>query len=414
MFKVISLSLSPNTEKDDVALALRLIFTPWQWKKGKAITELEKAFKNKFNLGPCFSFNSGRSCLLGILEAIQTKEGDEVIIQSFTCNAVVNPILKFKAKAIYVDIGQDLNIDVSKIEEKINSKTKAIIAQHTFGMPSDIENIRNLCQKHNLILIEDCAHSLGAKINEKYCGSFGDFSFFSFGRDKVISSVYGGMVAVNNPKFLEKIKDFQKNCRFPYDLWTLQQLLHPVLTNLLILPFYNVLLGKIVMALSINLNILSKSVTQKENIGILPSYFPYRLPNGLAILALNQLRKLDRFNAHRKELAEFYKQELANNQEVEVVYNNISKNKEPIYLKYPLINKTGRDIFKTMRASNIYLNDGWRDSAIMPPSTNLGKMDYVSGSCHLAEQISKQIFHLPTHINISINDAKKIIYLLKP
>lgn len=414
MFKAISISLSPNTEKDDVALALRLIFTPWQWKKGETINELEKFFKSKFNLGPCFSFNSGRSCLLAILEAMQIKEGDEIIIQSFTCNAVVNPILKFKAKPIYVDIGQDLNIDVSKIEAKINSKTKAIIAQHTFGMPCEIEYIRNLCQKYNLILIEDCAHSLGAKINGKYCGSFGDFSFFSFGRDKVISSVYGGMMAVNNPKFLEKIRDFQKNCHFPHIAWILQQLLHPILTNLLILPFYNVLFGKIVMALAINLNILSKSVTQKENIGILPSYFPYRLPNGLAILALNQLRKLDRFNAHRRELAEFYKQELDNNPEVEVVYNNIPENKEPIYLKYPLINKTGRDIFKTMRASNIYLNDGWRDSAIMPPSTNLEKMEYLEGSCLLAEEFSKKIFHLPTHINISINDAKKIIYLLKP
>lgn len=413
MFKVISISLSPNTERDDILLALGLILSPWQWKKGGAIQELQKAFQEKFDFGQCFSFNSGRSCLLAALDAIGINKGNEVIIQSFTCNAVINPILKFDAVPVYVDIADDLNIDVSKIEEKITPKTKAIIAQHTFGMPCDIETIVALCKKHNLILIEDCAHALGAKINNKYCGSFGDLSFFSFGRDKVISSVYGGMLCVNNQNLLENVKNFQGQTAYPKGVWTMQQLLHPVLVNLLILPFYNILFGKIIMALSINLGILSKAVTKKENQGVLPDYFPLRLPNALSILALNQLRKLDRFNKYRREMADFYAKELANNPDYEIVFKNVAPNKEPIYLKYPLINKNSKNIIDKMKKSNIYLNDGWRGSAIMPPATILEKMVYDNGSCRLAEEISKKIIYLPTHINISINDSKKIVYLLK-
>lgn len=413
MFKVLSLSLSPNTERDDVRLALCLFFRPWQWKNGGVVDELQKEFSSKFKLGRSFAFNSGRSCLLTALEAIGVGQGDEVIIQSFTCNAVINPILKFGAIPIFVDIQKDLNMDISKLEEKITPKTKVVIAQHTFGMPGNIEAIKAICEKHKLILIEDCAHALGAKFKDKYCGAFGDMSFFSFGRDKVLSSVYGGMLCVNNPEILEKIKEVHRKTELPSEFWIGQQILHPILTNLLILPFYNVFLGKIIMALAINLNLLSKSVTAEENQGRLPSYFPKRMPNALAILAKHQLNKLNRYNGHRRDIALFYEKELANNPDFEIVFKNIPTGVEPIYLKFPLINKTKKDILARMKAHNVYLNDGWRDSAIMPPMTELSEMKYRKGSCALAEKISEEIIYLPTHINISINDAKKIAYLLK-
>jgi dTDP-4-amino-4,6-dideoxygalactose transaminase len=413
MFKVTSISLSPNTERDDVQLALCLLFRPWHWKKGNVVGEFEKTFSSKFNFGRGFAFNSGRSCLLSALEAIGINKGDEIILQSFTCNAVVNPILKLGAKPIYVDIGKDLNMDVLKLQEKITSKTKVIIAQHTFGMPCDIESIASIAKENNLVLIEDCAHSLGAKIKDKYCGSFGDFSFFSFGRDKVISSVYGGILCVNNSKFLEKTKEIRNKTLYPSNFWIVQQILHPILTNLFILPFYNILFGKILMAILINLGILSKSVTKEENYGHLPQYFPRRMPNGLAIMANHQLHKLERFNRHRRELAQFYSNELKDNSEYEIVFKNIPSEISPIYLKFPLINKSEKNIAFRMRMHNIYLNDGWRGSAIMPPKSDLLKMDYKEGSCRLAEETSQKIMYLPTHVNISINDAKKIVYLLK-
>ncbi|MFA5009571.1 MAG: aminotransferase class V-fold PLP-dependent enzyme [Candidatus Paceibacterota bacterium] len=413
MRKIISISLSPNTEKDDVFLALRLVFQPWKWKQGQTVEILEKNFQEKMDLGQCFSFNSGRSCLLAAFFAIKIAEGDEIIVQSFTCNAVINPILKFKARPVYVDIDSNLNMDLSRIEEKITSRTKAIIVQHTFGWPAKIEEIKKICEKHNLILIEDCAHALGAKINNKFCGSFGDVSFFSFGRDKIISSVYGGMLCVNKKELALEISNFSKQTNYPKNSWIFQQLLHPILTNLLILPFYGMIIGKIFMALFVNLNILSKSVTKNENQGILPEYFPYKLPNALAVLALNQFEKLEKFNIHRRKIAMFYNKKLESISEYKIVFSGLENNDYPIYLKYPLLTKDSKKIIQKMKNNNIYLNDGWRDSAIMPPMTNLEKMIYQPGSCSLAEGIAKEIIYLPTHINVSLSQAEKIVDLLK-
>ena len=100
MNKILSISLSPNTEKDDTSLAFKLIFNPFKFKKGKDIEKLERLFKNYFGFKNAFSFNSGRSSLMAILKAMEIKSGDEVILQAFTCNAAVNPITYFKAKPV--------------------------------------------------------------------------------------------------------------------------------------------------------------------------------------------------------------------------------------------------------------------------------------------------------------------------
>lgn len=115
-----------------------------------------------------------------------------MILQAYTCVSVSNAIIATGAKPIYVDIdAQTLNINPQLIEKHITQKTKAIIVQHTFGIPADIHAIQSIVKKHQLFFIEDCAHALGAQYKEKMVGSFGDIAVYSFGRDKVISSVNG-------------------------------------------------------------------------------------------------------------------------------------------------------------------------------------------------------------------------------
>ncbi len=98
--KPIFTSLSPNTEKDDIVLAFKLIFQPWKWKKGNSAQKLEKEFRNYLGVNNVFVFNSGRSALLAILDSLGIGEGDEVLLQGFTCNAAINPILKRGAKPV--------------------------------------------------------------------------------------------------------------------------------------------------------------------------------------------------------------------------------------------------------------------------------------------------------------------------
>lgn len=406
MSKIIYSALFPNFEKDDVDLSFKLLFSFWKWKRGEEIKELEVSFQEKFKLGQCFSYNSGRSCLLAILEAMDIKKGDEVIVQGFTCNAVINPIIKAGAKPVFVDLKHDLNIDEKKIQSSISSKTKAVIVQHTFGWPAEIEEIRDICKDNNLFLIEDCAHSLGVKYNNQYVGSFGDVSFFSFGKDKIISSVFGGMVSVNNSSL--KVKEYD----FPSNWWTFQQLLYPVLMQYVFLPLFRFKIGRLFYSLMFEFNIFSlRSVTKSENQGVLPGYFGKRMPNALAILALNQLKKVDRFNEKRREIAKVYFKEFRNSS-VKPVFSNDFGVKEPVFLKFPVLVNNPDKVLKELREHNIFINDGWRETVIVPPLTDQKKMEY-EGGCVLSEIISKQILSLPTHAKLSLEDVKRIASIIK-
>ena len=304
-----------------------------------------------------------------------------------------------------MDIDNTLNIDPEDLKKKITSRSKAIMVQHTFGCPAKLAEIMQIASEHKLLLIEDCAHSLGAKYKGKLCGTFGDVAFFSFGRDKIISSVYGGMAVTNNSELAQRIEKFQTKIKEPSCFWTLQQLLHPVLMNCLILPSYNFLnLGKIILIVSHWLRLLSKAVHKKEKQGEIPDYFPQKMPDALAVLALHQFKKLERFNQHRQEIAGFYKKELGKGISCE----------ESVFMRYPILVADPNAILNKARGKGVILNDGWREKAIVPPDTSQEKMGYIPGSCLQAEKTAKSIVNLPTHINISLIEARKITdFLLK-
>ena len=205
MFRPIHIGLSPNTAREDYLVALKTVCQPWMWKKGITITKVESWFKDYFHTETAVSFNAGRSALLAILNSLELEKGSEVFMQAFTCVAVPNAVIWTGAHPVFVDIDSSLNFDVTDALKKVTSKTKAVIVQHTFGVPADMDKIIHFCNKHNLVLIEDCAHSLGATHKGKLVGTLGDASFFSFGRDKVVSSVFGGMAIINSKFKVERI-----------------------------------------------------------------------------------------------------------------------------------------------------------------------------------------------------------------
>ena len=414
-FKPISISLSPNVEKDDVILALKMFFQPWEWKRGRVIKALEEIFKSFFDVQYAFSFNSGRSSLYAILKAFNFEKGSQVMIQAFTCNAVPNPILWAGLEPIYVDCNMnDFNISLEDLQNKLTEKSKAVIVQHTFGLPADIENIKNFCNENNLILIEDCAHALGAEYHGKKLGTFGDVAFFSFARDKVISCVYGGMAITNNDEIGRKLRSFQEEIGYPGYFWIFQQLFHPIFLHFVILPMYAFLdLGKIFLVLSQYLHIVSKAVSWKEKRGQKPDYFPKALPNALSIIAVHQFKKLDKFNRHRKEIAEFYFKELSSFAKASGDNADfILPKHEGIFLRFSVRHKMAhRIIYKAWHEKNILLGD-WYTSPVAPDDTNLDTMKYKVGSCKNAENLAKETFNLPTHINISRFEAERIIRFL--
>lgn len=439
MPKPISISLNPNTEKDDVRLALGLILQPWRWKNGDTIKELENKFKNYLGVKHAVSFNSGRSALMAILKALNLPKDSEVLLQAYTCVAAVNPILWEGLKPVYTDCSEtDFNLNISDLRAKIGPNSRVLMVQHTFGLPCNMDEIMAVVPKQsetagtpvakgdlgvrqnpstnsgqdNLILIEDCAHSLGAEYKGQKVGTFGKAAFFSFGRDKIISSVYGGMAVTNDDQIAKSLYKLQKDFGSSSYCWILQQLLHPILMSYIILPLYNILdLGKIFLVLSQWLGILSKAVHWKEKRGKKPGYFPKNLPNALAILTLNQFKKLERFNKHRQEIAEFYYKELAN---TSFGLPPNFPDRKNIFLRFTIKHQKAHEIiYEAWHEQNIIIGD-WYVTPIIPHDTNLESVGYKMGSCPMAEKLSKTTFNLPTHINISQKDARTTVdFLLK-
>ena len=403
-FKLISISLSPNVQKDDVILALKLFFQPWKWRRGGVIKKLEEEFKKYLGVKYAFSFNSGRSSLHAILKALNLPQGSDVALQAFTCNAVPNPVLWAGLSPGSVDCGIHFNRGESP------GGSSPLIIQHTFGLPSEA-----IMRHYDRVVIEDCAHALGAEINGNpstglragKVGTFGKSAFFSFSRDKVISSVYGGMAVTNDDEIGKKLEQLQKEFGMPSLFWIKQQILHPILLWFIILPMYNFLdLGKVFLVLSQYAHILSKAVSWQEKRGLRPDYFPKALPNALATMALNQFHKLETFNAHRNKIAEFYYQELAGTK------FGLPKKENNIFLRFAITHPKAHEIlYEAWHTGKILLGD-WYTTPIAPDDTKLEEMKYTPGSCPNAEYLAKRTLNLPTHINISMDDAKRIVNFL--
>jgi perosamine synthetase len=407
--KPIFISLSPNVEKDDLKLAISL-FLSRKNTRIEAVKILEDRMKEITGIMNCFPVNSGRSGFYLILKALNYSKDSEVIIPGFTCNVLINPIISLGFKPVYVDINEKtLNLDIEDLKTKINVNTKAIVIQHTFGLPENVEEALRICKENNIDLIEDCAHSLGARAEERSVGSFGKVAFFSFGRDKIISSVYGGVVATDDDYLAKKIGEIHKGLPECSSSWVKQQLLHPILTERLIKPLYNFFeLGKYLLIALQKLHILSKGVSDQEKRGEFNESFVKKMPMELASLALNQLEKLDNFNEHRKTIADIYFKELKGVNFTE----NISGR---VFMRFPIIlkDKNTDDILAILRKKKTFLDDGWRKRNIVPPDCNYSKLLYVQGMCPKAEWIAKHIINLPTSINISLEEAKYIAESLK-
>ncbi|MFH1584718.1 MAG: peptidoglycan bridge formation glycyltransferase FemA/FemB family protein [Patescibacteria group bacterium] len=401
----ISISLSPNTEADDVFLALRILLQPWKWRSGRSIAEFERAFGEYLDIPFTFSFNSGRSAFLALLTALRLEKGDEVLVQAFTCNAVPNPVLWAGLKPVYVDCAEDYNMDPKDLEKKITPRARVVVVQHTFGIPAELERIQKICRERKLFLIEDCAHALGAKYKGKKVGTFGDAAFFSFSRDKAISCVYGGMALTREEELASRVASFRAETGYPSFFWTFQQLLHPLLMNLLVLPFYGVG-GKYLLVAFQGLRILSKAVHRKEKKGKKPSYFPKRLPAALAFLALHQFAKLDRFAVRRRELAAFYRERLAKR------IPSAAWKEGALFLRVPVRHANAREVIRKAWSRNLLLGD-WYTTPIAPYDTDSKKMGYEWGSCPKAEELAKTTLNLPTHIRTSEKEAEEAVSFLE-
>lgn len=406
MKRPIAISLSPNASWKDAFLSLKIIFSPWLYFREEYTRNLEKWFKRFFGDSyTCVAFNSGRSSLYAILKSLDMKQNDEVITQAFTCVAVPNAILACAALPVYVDINNTFGIDPQDLQRKISPKTKAIIVQHTFGIPSEIDEIIRIAKRNNIAVIEDCAHVIGGEYKGRKLGSFGIASFFSFGRDKAFSSVWGGMAITKNNELAKKIRILQKQSKKPSFFWVLQQLFHPI-TFAFLLPVYNFLsVGKIVLVMLQKIHFLSFPVSEKEKYGVFERKDVRKMTNALSYLALSQLKHLKKFNSNRREIGKLYIEKIDSS-----IYS-VPYSKETHYLRFPILFTERDDLVLFFKKRNILLGN-WYSHIIDPKGTQFSKIHYEKGSCPKAQEYASKVINLPTYPYLSLNEASFIINLL--
>jgi len=191
----------------DESMAIEEVISSGWISNGKKVNEFEDKVSNYIGLSnnTGVAVSSGTSALYLALKILNVG-GGEVICPTYVCSALLNAIDMVGAIPVITDINSsDLNFSVTQIKNKISKKTRAIIVPHIFGFPADIVSMKD---NFDIPIIEDCATTLGSKINNKHLGTFGDLTVFSFYATKVITTGHGGMIVSNNSEHVDKLRDF--------------------------------------------------------------------------------------------------------------------------------------------------------------------------------------------------------------
>lgn len=188
-------------------LAVRSVFASGILAQGPKVAEFEQAFAKFIGVKHAIATSSGTTALMAALVAHGIGPQDEVITTPFTFVATVNAILFTGAKPVFVDIGEDFNINAELIEQATTTKTRAILPVHLFGLPADMGTIMQIAKQYNLVVIEDACQAHGAAYRGQKVGSFG-VGIFSFYPTKNMTTGEGGMVTTNDDEVAEKVRLF--------------------------------------------------------------------------------------------------------------------------------------------------------------------------------------------------------------
>ena len=201
----------PDIREEDIDL-VNEVLRSGMLVQGPFVQKLEEAFADYHNVKHAIAVSNGTATLHLALKVLGIGPGDEVIVPAFSYVATANVVELVGATCVFVDIDKtSFNLDVKEIEQKITSKTKAIIPVHEFGLACDIETVCAIARKYKLHVIEDAACALGAKQNGKLVGTFGILGSFSLHPRKSITSGEGGILLTNDDEIAKKIRQLRNH-----------------------------------------------------------------------------------------------------------------------------------------------------------------------------------------------------------
>ena len=343
---------------------------------GPKVEEAEKRLAKIVDAKYAVVCSNGTAALHCACMAAGIKKGDEVITTPLTFAASANCVLYCGAKPVFADVNPETyNIDPDSIEKKITKKTKAIIAVDFTGQAVEHDRIRKICDKHNLIYIEDAAHALGTKYNGKKVGSIADMTCFSFHPVKTVTSGEGGAITTNNEELYKKLVLYH---------------IHGITHN-------------------------PKEYREENPEGIWYQEmqmlgYNYRMTDFQAALLISQLNKLDKFSKRRKEIVQKYDKELSKIPEIivqkEIPESDTTRHLYIIQLDLNKLNCTRREFFDAMSAENIQCQVHYIPVYYFPYYQDLG---YKKGLCPVAEKIYQGIMSIPLYPSLTDEDVDDVI-----
>lgn len=322
---------------------------------------------------------NGTAALHAACHAAGVKEGDEVITTPITFVASANCALYCGAKPIFADINPETyNIDPNSIESKITERTKAVVAVDFTGQATELDKIKAICKKHNLILIEDAAHSLGTKYNGVNVGNIADMTTFSFHPVKTCTAGEGGAIMTNDERLYKELMLFRTHGITRVKDWMKNE---------------------------------SEGGWYYEQVGL---GMNYRMTDMQAALLCSQLDKLDKFVPRRKELVARYNKAFESVPEIivqkEISESDTARHLYIIQLDTDKLSCTRKDFYDALQAENIGCNVHYIPIYYFPYYQAMG---YERGLCPNAEKLYERIISIPLFYSMTDNDADKVIEAVK-
>lgn len=346
---------------------------------GPRIAALEEKLCSLTGAAYCVAVSNGTAALHIAAMAAGIQEGDEVITTPITFAASANCVLYCGGKPVFADINPaTYNIDPASIQSLITPNTKAVVAVDFTGQAVELDEIRSLCRKHDLLLIEDAAHSIGTRYKGKPVGSLADMTTFSFHPVKTVTSGEGGAVTTNSRELYDKLV----LARTHGITRNQAQMVHPADD-----PWYN----------------------EQVSLG-----YNYRLTDIQAALLTSQLDKLELFSARRKEIVKQYNQAFREIPQIqvqqEIPESDTTRHLYILRLRLNMLSCSRRQFFDALRAENIYPQVHYLPVYFHSYYEKLG---YQKGACPNAEHYYEESMSLPLYYSLSDQDVEDAICAVK-
>ena len=357
-------------DDEDINAITKVIKRGSFWTEGPEVDEFEKVVAGYIGMKYGVSFNSGTSALHALLLAYKLKEGDEIIVPSFTFIATANAALFVKARPIFADIEEETyGLCPSAVQERITSKTKVLMPIHYGGLPCQIKALREIAEDHGLIMIEDAAESLGASINGKKVGSFSDAAMFSFCGNKIITTGEGGIIVTDSRQIYEKLKLIRSHGRVELE------------------PYFT-------------------SIRSSDYVGL---GYNWRISSITAALGISQMAKLDKVIEMRRKSADYLTNKLL--QVSGITVTRVPPGYFHVYQMYTIrVNggKTARDALKENLSKRGIMTKIYFDPVHLTCFyRNLFK--HQEGELPVTEKLCKEVLTLPLYPKMCREEMDYII-----